>query len=644
MRTVLVTGSDTGVGKTHVVAALARLLAVGGARVQLVKVVETGRAAGTSVEGDAACARRLSGAEVSAVTLATFAAPLAPVAAARAEGVAISFAELVEKTRALPACDWRIVEGAGGIATPLDAHGRDWADFAVAIAADATVVVVPDRLGAINQARLAYARAAECELRAGVWLNATSPGDLATAASNRAGLVAAGVPVWAEQAHDAFQPMQPEKMRAYLLEEVSGVGRVIPNAPVGLGPLDDIESQRRVKDNPPYLEAEDESPADAEKFPLRFQRILAERAQKGLLRSLRVTDPREDVLNLADNDYLALARDPAITAAVAAAVMEHGSSASASALITGWRAPHERLVGELCGWHGFGSGLLWNSGYAANSAVLSLLPARGDLVLADRLIHHSMIAGLLRSGARLQRYEHLRLDHLEEMLTRATPSGRTMFVVTESVFSMDGGFPDFARLAELKRRFGFQLIVDEAHALGWYGPEGAGLVRAAGVEETVDVLIGTLGKTLASGGAYTLFRDPVVRDYLVNFAGEFIYSTALSPINAAAASAALARVRTLAARQTDWQKCSRIFRARLQAGGWEVPDGDSPVVPVRLDSADAAISLANALRGKGILVAAVRPPTVPAGTSRLRFSLKCNFDDAAATRVLAAMAEWRAVQ
>src|SRR5439155_13135266 len=126
--------------------------------------------------------------------------------------------------------------------------------------------------------------------------------------------------------------------------------------------------------------------------------------------------------------------------------------------------------------------------------------------------------------------------------------------------------------------------VDEAHALGWYGPEGAGLVRAAGIEEAVDVLIGTLGKTLASGGAYTLFRDSVVRDYLVNFAGEFIYSTALSPINAAAASAALARVRTLAMQQLEWRKSSRAFRARLQAAGWETPEGDSPVVPVRLDS------------------------------------------------------------
>jgi 8-amino-7-oxononanoate synthase len=614
MRTVLVTGSNTGVGKTRVVAALARMLSAGGARVQIVKVVETGRGLGTFSESDADCARRLSGSDVVALTLASFAEPLAPFAAARLEGMEISLAKLVEETRALPECDWRIMEGAGGIATPVDAEGRDWADFAVAVPVDAVVVVVPDQLGAINQARLAYARAMACGVRAGVWLNATSSVDPAVAAANREGLAAARVPLWAEQAHDALLPRWPERTQQVL--------------------------EKNVETNQSG-ETTDRPEVDADKIPQRYQRFLDERERQGLRRSLRVTESLDGLLNLADNDYLALARDPSVAAAVAAAVVEHGTSASASPLITGWRAPHERLLGELCGWHGFPCGMLWSSGYAANSAVLSLLPARGDLVLADRLIHHSMITGLLRSGARIRRYEHLQLDNLEEMLIQAAASGRTVFVATESVFSMDGGFPDFVRLAQLKQRYGFQLIVDEAHALGWYGPEGSGLVRLAGMEEAVDVLIGTLGKTLASGGAYTLFRDAVARDYLVNQAGEFIYSTALSPINAAAASAALARVRALSSQQPEWHERSRSFRAQLQAAGWETSAGDSPVVPVRLDSADAAISAAGALRENGILAAAVRPPTVPAGTSRLRFSLKRTFDETAAFRVLNALAEWR---
>jgi len=268
-----------------------------------------------------------------------------------------------------------------------------------------------------------------------------------------------------------------------------------------------------------------------------------------------------------------------------------------------------------------------------------VLPAKGDLVLADRLIHHSMIAGLLRSGARLQRYRHLDLDQLEEMLFGA--GGRTVFVVTESVFSMDGDYPDMGRMAALKRRHGFFWIVDEAHGLGWYGAQGAGLARAAGVEGDIDILVATLGKTLASGGAYTLFRDEAVRDHVMNMAGEFVYSTAMPPTAAAGAAAALARVRELSADQANWQAMSRRFRGQLRADGWDALAGDSPVVPVRIGEAERVVSLANALREAGIIVAAVRPPTVPEGTSRLRFSLKRTFHENDAARVLAAMDAWR---
>ena len=201
---------------------------------------------------------------------------------------------------------------------------------------------------------------------------------------------------------------------------------------------------------------------------------------------------------------------------------------------------------------------------------------------------------------------------------------------------------ELGRMAALKRRYGFFWIVDEAHGLGWYGPKGAGLVREIGVEGDVDVLVGTLGKTLASGGAYTLFQSEAVRDYVVNLAGEFIYSTALPPANAAAAGAALTRVGELAPQQHEWRAVSREFRADLRRAGWVVPKGDSPIVPVRLDTAEAAVALAAALRTAGILAAAVRPPTVPAGTSRLRFSLKRTFGATEARRVLAVMNRWRA--
>lgn len=611
MHTVLVTGSDTGIGKTHVVAALARLLGQrAGARIQIVKVVETGRSPDTSGEGDANHARILSGAAVEAVTLASFPAALSPPAAAAAAGGDLSLESLVTKLNTLAPCDWRILEGAGGIATPVDSRNHDWVDFAAAASVDTVILVVPDRLGAINQGRLASHWVARENLRVGVWLNASVPVDAVVSAANRAGLHDAGIPVWAVQAHGALLPHDPEIFLAHL-----------------------TLSDKTMDENDALS-----GTADTQ----RWASALAERDRQNLRRTLQVTEPRVGGLNLADNDYLSLAHDPAVAAEVFATVADHGTSASASPLITGWKGIHAELVDQLGAWHGFPCGLLWSSGYAANSAVLGTLPAKGDLVLADRLIHHSMIAGMLRSGATLKRHGHLQLDHLEELLAQPRPPGRQVFVATESVYSMEGDLADLARMAELKKKHGFFWILDEAHALGWYGPAGAGLARAAGVEQAVDVFVGTLGKALASGGAYSLFRSEAVRDYLVNLAGEFIYSTSLPPTNVAAALAALSRVRELAPAQLEWQAASRKFRVRLQQEGWAVPAGDSPIVPVRLDDAGAAVLLAAHLRRAGVLTAAVRPPTVPAGTSRLRLSLKRTFGDAEADRVLALMNEWRA--
>jgi 8-amino-7-oxononanoate synthase len=612
MRTILVTGSDTGVGKTHAVAALARLLAeMPGNRIQIVKAVETG--ADGPAEGDAMRAQRLAGSSrVAAHTLASFPRALAPAASAALAGRELSLDILLDRAEALPSCDWRIFEGAGGIASPIDREGRDWADFAAAVGAAAVVIVVPDRIGAINQGRLAFGRAVQAGLRAGVWLNAVSPVEADVAGSNRSGLADSGIPMWGELGY-----------RESGAQRTGGL----------LEALSDRPAQARIGGD---------GGTAAGFCARRCESAIAERDRKSQRRRIRVTALPEGAINLADNDYLGLARDPAVAAAVADAVLEHGTSASASPLVTGWRRPHEALVEALCAWHGLPFGLLWTSGYAANCAVLGTLPRRGDLVLADRLIHHSMIAGLVRSGARIHRYPHLDLDRLEAALAGPEAAERPAFVVTESVFSMDGDYPDMGRLAALKRRHGFCWVLDEAHALGWYGPEGAGLARAAAVQESVDVLVGTLGKTLASGGAYTLFRDEAVRDCLINLAGEFIYSTALPPANASGALAALNRVRELAAAGQDgWHEASRRFRSMLREDGWDVPAGESPVVPVRMGGEDAAISLASSLRGEGILVGAVRPPTVPAGTSRLRLSMKRTLGPGDLARVVQAMADWR---
>ncbi len=374
----------------------------------------------------------------------------------------------------------------------------------------------------------------------------------------------------------------------------------------------------------------------------RLQEELDNRRQEGLLRKLSATDGDPAWMNLADNDYLELSRDPAVVAAAQEAAVRYGCSSSASPLISGYGVPHQKLEAELCRWHGFPVGLVWNSGYAANQSLLSILPRKGDVIFADRLIHNSMISGILQSGTRLIRYRHNDVAHLRDLLQNTDVTTGIRFVVTESIFSMDGDAPDLNAIVALKKDFSFCLMVDEAHATGWYGPNGSGLAAEAGVLDDIDVFVGTLGKALGSQGAYTLFQDPVLREHLINHAGEFIYSTYLSPIAAGAGRAAIERVCELSVEQHNWRLISQRFRNMLRNDKWEVPAGDSPIVPVLVGESEEALSLAAFLRQHKILVGAVRPPTVPAGSSRIRFSLKRHFTEANAERVTHLLGEWRA--
>ena len=244
-----------------------------------------------------------------------------------------------------------------------------------------------------------------------------------------------------------------------------------------------------------------------ERITERAKEALSERATGGLLRKLEARPANSRWLNLADNDYLGLSRDPAVMSAAAAAAVKWGASAGASPLVTGYTELHAELERALAAWHGYQHGLVWNSGFAANSAALAMLPQRGDVVLADRLIHASMVAGIVRSGARLRRFPHNDLHALSAMLEEECKREGAVFVVTESVFSMDGDGPDLAALAQLREEFEFFWVLDEAHATGWFGETGAGALEAQGCLGEPDLLVSTLGKSLGSQGAYTLFRD-----------------------------------------------------------------------------------------------------------------------------------------
>ena len=375
----------------------------------------------------------------------------------------------------------------------------------------------------------------------------------------------------------------------------------------------------------------------APKLLARLRGPLDERAALSLERTLVARAPGTPWVCLADNDYMNLAHDAEVVAAGKAALDRWGASSSASPLITGYTGEHAALERELGDWCGFAHGLVWNTGFAANAAVLGTLPKPGDLVLADRLIHASMISGLLASGARLQRYPHLDLAKLEEMLKKHRGHEGVVWVVTESVFSMDGDYPDLKKLAALKAEYGFTLVVDEAHATGWHGPSGAGLLEREGVAASADIVVGTLGKGLGAFGAYTLFHDELFRRHLLNFAPEFVYSTYLPPACAASARAAVGRVKALHAGGLDTGALSRRWRDAMREVVPGTPEGDSPIIPIPLGDASRTLRTAEKLLAAGWKVGAVRPPTVPEGGARLRVSLRLGLDENAPDRFAGAL-------
>jgi 8-amino-7-oxononanoate synthase len=369
----------------------------------------------------------------------------------------------------------------------------------------------------------------------------------------------------------------------------------------------------------------------------RLRQSLAQREGSSLRRKLTARAAADSRVNLADNDYLGLSRDPAVVAAGVAALHEWGASSSASPLVTGYTEIHQKLEQALAAWQGYAHGLVMNTGFSANSAVLGGLPKKGDLILADRLVHASMLDGIMASGARLRRFAHNDLDALELMLHEEPALDGVIFVVTESVYSMDGDSPDLKRLASLRKRFGFCWVLDEAHATGWYGATGSGLQEAQGAFAAADIVVGTLGKGLGSQGAYVLSHAPEVRDALINFAGEFVYSTYLAPSCAAAALAAVERVKAMSGERAELHALSHAWRDGLVEAGFAVPSGDSPIIPLILGDSDVTLKYATALRAAGFMVSAIRPPTVPVRTGRIRISLRRGLSPAVLSSFLSAL-------
>lgn len=333
-------------------------------------------------------------------------------------------------------------------------------------------------------------------------------------------------------------------------------------------------------------------------------------------------------VNMASNDYLGLARDPAIQDAAARAARDFGGGAGASRLITGTHPLFAEVERKLAALKGTQSALIFNSGFQANLGLLATLldgAVHGTdggcprvQLLSDRLNHASLYAGVWLSGARQRRFRHNDLAHLERLL--ATPHAGGRIVVTESVFSMEGDQLDVPRLRQLARQYDAFLMIDEAHASGVLGHRGMGLcARAVACEEgaRTELVMGTFGKALGGFGAYVACSS-VVRDYLVNRCGGLIYSTALPPAVVGAMAAALDKVPTMDRERQHLHALADRLRRGVRDLGLETLGSTTQIVPVVLGDDARVLSVARAVQARGYLVGAIRPPAVPVGTARLR--------------------------
>ena len=329
----------------------------------------------------------------------------------------------------------------------------------------------------------------------------------------------------------------------------------------------------------------------------------------------RVTLDGREVLLLCSNDYLGLAAHPAVRAAAADAAERWGAGAGASPLVSGHMAIHRELEHELAEFKGRDACVLFGSGFLANVGVISALTGPGDVILSDALNHASLIEGCRLSRAETIVYDHCDLDALAAGLKRA--AGRSVLIVTDAVFSMDGDVAPLAGIIELAQRRRARVRVDEAHATGVVGPGGRGLVSALGVEHEIDVLVGTLGKALGSYGAFVCCDRPMA-EFLINRARTLIYSTALPPPSVAAALTALRLVRSDPTLVKRLKRNARLLRHELAGHEFDVTPGEIPIVPLIVGDPRAATALCNSALAGGVFVQAIRPPTVPEGTSRLR--------------------------
>lgn len=364
----------------------------------------------------------------------------------------------------------------------------------------------------------------------------------------------------------------------------------------------------------------------------RLRTRLAALGAKGLLRTLRAPAG----VDLSSNDYLNLSKHPAVATRLIEGVVRDGCGSTGSRLLRGEREGFAALEGRFARFKGAERALYFSAGYLANIGVLATLAEAADTIFLDRRNHASLIDGARLSRARAVRFPHNDVGRLARLLAETSGTG-VRFVVVESLFSMDGDVAPLAEYAELCRSAGAVLVVDEAHAVGVYGVRGSGLMEAAGLEHDRAISINTAGKALGVAGAFVAGPAWVV-EYLIQRARPFVFSTAAPPALADALDAALTIVAEEPERRERLRARSQYLRARLAAAGIDTGDSRSQIVPVLLGENDRAVAVARVVQDEGFDVRAIRPPSVPVGTARLRVSVNAALSEATLDRFVDALA------
>ena len=370
------------------------------------------------------------------------------------------------------------------------------------------------------------------------------------------------------------------------------------------------------------------------------QRILAELSDLESRAELRHLETVQGI-DLSSNDYLGLATNPRMKQAILEGVNSAARIASTgSRLLSGHDEAWTLLEHDFARWVGAEAALYFTSGYAANTGLLSALLRPEDVVFSDSANHASLIDGIRLAKCRRVIFPHLDLNILEEELRRNQPVSGARVIVVESIFSMEGDHAPLADLAALAERYGAELIVDEAHAIGVRGPHGSGCVAGAGLSARVLATVHTCGKALAAAGAFVC-GSKNLRRFLVNRARTFIYSTGLPPYFASQVAAGMSLAMDAERERARLIELSAFLRNELRTNGFDAAGSDSQIVPVILGQNDAAVHFAEYLRTRGFGVRAIRPPTIPDGTARLRLSLTAKHTEDILANLVAAIIQAR---